>query len=139
MAAEDDDQPERGPGCVFPGECCMPGEHTKDECHTAEMVEDHERSHREHDWSGNWNELSYCVRCMSFEGATTTECPGERMDHDISDRVYKGEIDFRNGEWCNQPAIGMSHVYGHTREPYVKMSREEVGFQQHDQSQGRGR
>ena len=24
--------------CEFPGECCMPGYHTRDECHTAEMA-----------------------------------------------------------------------------------------------------
>ena len=32
----EDDQP----GCVFPGECCMPGPHVKGECHTAKMIED---------------------------------------------------------------------------------------------------
>ena len=26
-------------GCCFPGECCMPGEHFKHECHTAAMIE----------------------------------------------------------------------------------------------------
>ncbi len=31
-------------GCIFPGECCMPGEHLKSECHTAEMLDmQHER------------------------------------------------------------------------------------------------
>jgi hypothetical protein len=25
-------------GCLFPGQCCMPGEHMTDECHTAEML-----------------------------------------------------------------------------------------------------
>jgi hypothetical protein len=25
--------------CVFGADCCMPGEHTSDECHTAEMIE----------------------------------------------------------------------------------------------------
>ena len=33
-----------GEGCAFPGECCMPGPHTRDECHTAEMVEQHAAS-----------------------------------------------------------------------------------------------
>lgn len=27
-------------GCVFGERCCMPGYHTKDECHTAEMAEE---------------------------------------------------------------------------------------------------
>lgn len=26
-------------GCIFPGRCCMPGEHLKSECCTAEMME----------------------------------------------------------------------------------------------------
>lgn len=27
-------------GCVFPGECCMPGPHYRHECHTPAMIED---------------------------------------------------------------------------------------------------
>jgi len=42
-----DDRGERGPGCLFPGQCCMPGPHDKSECHTPEMIEDFEREHRE--------------------------------------------------------------------------------------------
>jgi hypothetical protein len=34
-------------GCLFPGECCMPGEHQKSECHTAEDLEALEREARE--------------------------------------------------------------------------------------------
>jgi hypothetical protein len=30
-------------GCLFPGECCMPGEHHKSECHTAEHLEAYEQ------------------------------------------------------------------------------------------------
>lgn len=30
-------------GCEFPGQCCMPGPHTRSECHTAEMIQDYER------------------------------------------------------------------------------------------------
>ncbi len=33
--------------CLFPGKCCMPGDHTSDECHTAEMIEDYEQSYRD--------------------------------------------------------------------------------------------
>jgi hypothetical protein len=25
--------------CCFPGSCCMPGEHLRSECHTAEMMQ----------------------------------------------------------------------------------------------------
>lgn len=46
-----DDQPNetrkpnesRGRGCLFPGRCCMPGEHMKFECYTPEMIEGAER------------------------------------------------------------------------------------------------
>lgn len=34
-----DDSAEGSGDCLFPGECCMPGDHTPDECHTAEMIE----------------------------------------------------------------------------------------------------
>lgn len=27
--------------CAFPGACCMPGEHMRCECHTADMLEDY--------------------------------------------------------------------------------------------------
>jgi hypothetical protein len=36
------DQEEERWGCLFPDECLMPGEHTKSECHTAEMLEEYE-------------------------------------------------------------------------------------------------
>jgi hypothetical protein len=29
--------------CLFPGQCCMPSEHTSDECHTASMAEEYFR------------------------------------------------------------------------------------------------
>lgn len=29
-------------GCVFPGQCCMPGLHYPSECHTVEMIQDME-------------------------------------------------------------------------------------------------
>jgi hypothetical protein len=71
-----------------------------------------------HDWSGVWHELPYCKICGSLEGGTTTECPGKTMSFLVSQVVYHGWIDFRDGKWCNQPAIGMSHIYGTSREPY---------------------
>ena len=27
-------------GCLFPGQCCMPGPHNKHECHTPDMLQD---------------------------------------------------------------------------------------------------
>ena len=75
----------------------------------------------DHDWKTADNELDYCTVCGCYEGGTTTECPGASVSFETGQRVYRGEIDFRNGEWCNQPAIGMSHVYGTSREPYRKV------------------
>lgn len=36
--SEERDNPLGREGCVFPGECCMPGPHFESECHTAEML-----------------------------------------------------------------------------------------------------
>ncbi len=35
----DDDFDDVRPGCLFPSECCMPGPHYTDECHTPEMLD----------------------------------------------------------------------------------------------------
>lgn len=34
----DDESPLGPEGCLFPGECCMPGPHYESECHTPEML-----------------------------------------------------------------------------------------------------
>ena len=31
-------------GCLFPGECCMPGPHFRSECVTADMIEEYEKA-----------------------------------------------------------------------------------------------
>lgn len=72
----------------------------------------------EHEWKTADNELDYCTKCGCYEGGTTTDCPGYRYSFDLSQAVYKGHIDYRSGKWCNQPAIGMAHVYGTEREPF---------------------
>ncbi len=54
---------------------------------------------------GGWScmfcagDLFSCIVCGAFEGATPTQCPGEKMTPDVFDRVYAGDIDFRDGEW----------------------------------------
>lgn len=35
---EDPESPLGPMGCLFPGECCMPGEHYESECHTPEHL-----------------------------------------------------------------------------------------------------
>ena len=47
--------------------------------------------------------LECCVMCGSFEGATTTHCPGAQMDPFTARRVYDSDLDFVNGQWCRNP------------------------------------
>lgn len=42
--------------------------------------------------------LFACSVCSSFEGATTTECPGRQMTPEERDAVYAGDIDFINDQ-----------------------------------------
>lgn len=56
--------------------------------------------------------LFACGRCGSFEGATTTHCPGRQMTADQHDAVYAGTLDFRrkadgSGWWV---AVGSPHT-----------------------------
>lgn len=47
-----------------------------------------------------------CAICDSFEGATTTDCPGKRMTFEQSQEVYAGRLDFVNGlGWIPQPSL----------------------------------
>jgi putative hydrolase of HD superfamily len=53
-----------------------------------------------------------CVRCGSFEGATTTRCPGRSMTAEEVDAVYAGRLDFRckpdgSGWWV---CVGSPHT-----------------------------
>lgn len=48
--------------------------------------------------------LFCCIRCGSAEGATTSECPGVRMTADQADAVYGGKLDYRAGEWREEPS-----------------------------------
>jgi hypothetical protein len=43
-----------------------------------------------------------CDVCNAFEGATPDECPGKPMSYDFSDLVYKGIINFRDGNWYGE-------------------------------------
>lgn len=48
--------------------------------------------------------LFACSVCASFEGATTTHCPGYDMDYEQRDDVYEGRRDFRWGRWIDRPS-----------------------------------
>jgi hypothetical protein len=48
--------------------------------------------------------LDVCDVCGAYEGGLTTDCPGRQMTWEEIERVYKnGDLDFRNGEWVNEP------------------------------------
>jgi hypothetical protein len=66
---------------------------------------------------GGWNcqfcagGLSLCVRCGSFEGSTTSECPGVRMTEEQADAVYACIIDYRFGQWVSGGTAFMLHSW----------------------------
>jgi len=67
-------------------------------------------------------QLDGCTKCGGCEGGLPTHCPGAHMSYDLSQRVYHGEIDYRDGRWVNQPTTAMAHVYGVRREPCIEVA-----------------
>jgi len=55
--------------------------------------------------------LEYCSVCGAFEGATPDECPGRQMSYDFSDLVYKGIVNFRDGNWYGECCKAMRHIH----------------------------
>jgi hypothetical protein len=43
--------------------------------------------------------LAVCRVCGCLEGSLATECPGVEAYGEYGDRIYRGEIDFRDGRW----------------------------------------
>lgn len=70
-----------------------------------------------------------CSVCGSFEGATTTHCPGTWMYTEYGDRVYAGEIDFRDGEWREGECSHYTPAYWSTPEglALIEKHRAEAG------------
>lgn len=69
---------------------------------------------REHHYSGcMWCDggLECCKVCGAFEGATPDECPGRRIPADFDDLIYKGIINFRNGNWYGECCNAMRHIH----------------------------
>lgn len=67
-----DDQEESGMewGCLFPSECCMPGEHITSECHTAEMAHGLQVEAETHEFDQWWQKEGHrwpIVRGMALE------------------------------------------------------------------------
>lgn len=42
--------------------------------------------------------LAICRVCGLMEGSLTTDCPGVESWSEYSERVYKGELDYREGQ-----------------------------------------
>lgn len=61
-----------------------------------------DRNHDDGGWTCQFcaGGLFACDRCGSFEGATTTRCPGRKMTAEQHDAVYAGRLDYR------QTAVG---------------------------------
>ena len=57
-----------------------------------------------------------CSVCSSFEGATTTDCPGEKMTAEQNDEVYAGNLDFKDGKWIAECS---PHTPAYYRKYYV--------------------
>lgn len=48
--------------------------------------------------------LPVCQKCGLYEGGLTTDCPGEIVSEQDTDRIYKnGDLDYRGDEWVNKP------------------------------------
>lgn len=39
--------------------------------------------------------LSLCKICGALEGSLTTDCPGEKVEYKIVEKVYSGELDYK--------------------------------------------
>lgn len=55
--------------------------------------------------------LFACSVCDAFEGATPDECPGERMSYEDSQKIYEGQLNFRDGEWRTECCEVMRPVH----------------------------
>lgn len=62
--------------------------------------------------------LTYCETCGAFEGSWPDECPGKHMSADFADLVYKGIINFRDGNWYGECCQAMRHI--HDQDNYMR-------------------
>ncbi len=47
----------------------------------------------------DFEDLFFCEVCGTFEGGLATECPGWHLPSEVVDLIYRGEVDFKGGEW----------------------------------------
>lgn len=49
--------------------------------------------------------LALCVVCGGAEGSMPSDCPGHRMEPEVQDAVYAGEVDYDRREgWVQRPS-----------------------------------
>jgi hypothetical protein len=60
--------------------------------------------HECNEFSCSYCELAVCRICGLFEGSLTTDCPGERVKCELSDKIYSEKLDYRvdEGGWVNK-------------------------------------
>lgn len=59
--------------------------------------------------------LSACTTCGGLEGSLTKDCAGSELSSFTLDKVWKGDIDFRDGNWTRE----------NTSTVFRKMNRDE--------------
>ena len=73
--------------------------------HQYKMSGDHEHTG---DYAANCDVcdggLAICKVCGLVEGCLTTDCPGENVYAEKNETIYNGQIDYRNGQWVNEPS-----------------------------------
>lgn len=55
--------------------------------------------------------LGSCTVCKCAEGTLPSECPGAPVSSSDQDRIYAGNLDFRDGEWVEKPSGSVSSHY----------------------------
>ncbi len=76
MEDPDDDEDilrERESGCLFPGQCCMPGDHWTDECHTAEMLMQQEHALEIEGYLKQIEDLEFALKNINNDTLTFPE------------------------------------------------------------------
>ena len=52
-----------------------------------------------------------CIHCGAAEGAATQHCPGTKVDAVTWDKVYRGELDYVDGNWITGNGDMPCHTY----------------------------
>lgn len=100
-------------GCCFPGECLMPGDHVRSECHTVEMMEDQQ-------WGTDGQALDQFMDCLTHsDDDWTEECRGgivRTPDGDLSLLVLVQDTclsDPELSQWRNAFVWQLCEKYSH--------------------------